>query len=73
MTFIRSVVSAWVACSLGLASKTQASPTVPTVAVKNGSYTGIASHAYNQEFFLGMPYAQVRALFESYTAAATEY
>jgi hypothetical protein len=31
----------------------------PVVTLKNGSYTGIYSQQYNQEFFLGMPYAQV--------------
>lgn len=31
----------------------------PVVAVKNGSYAGIHSAEYNQDFFLGMPYAQV--------------
>ncbi|KAI0125499.1 carboxylesterase [Xylariales sp. AK1849] len=30
----------------------------PTVTVRNGSYTGIYNAAYNQDFFLGMPYAQ---------------
>ncbi|KAF6844168.1 carboxylesterase family protein, partial [Colletotrichum musicola] len=30
----------------------------PVVAVKNGSYTGIHSAIYNQDFFLGMPYAK---------------
>jgi hypothetical protein len=31
----------------------------PTVTVKNGTYTGIYSPGYDQDFFLGMPYAQV--------------
>lgn len=30
----------------------------PTVAVRNGTYTGVRSSTYNQDFFLGMPYAQ---------------
>lgn len=30
----------------------------PTAQVKNGTYTGRYSAEYNQEFFLGMPYAQ---------------
>ncbi|KAK4148958.1 hypothetical protein C8A00DRAFT_19298 [Chaetomidium leptoderma] len=30
----------------------------PVVNVKNGSYAGIHSSEYNQDFFLGMPYAQ---------------
>ncbi|KAJ6446227.1 prefoldin subunit 2 [Purpureocillium lavendulum] len=32
---------------------------LPTVTVKNGTYTGVYSASYHQEFFLGMPYAQV--------------
>ncbi|KAI8937076.1 hypothetical protein NX059_006294 [Plenodomus lindquistii] len=32
--------------------------TAPTVTVKNGSYYGVHSAAYNQDFFLGIPYAQ---------------
>jgi triacylglycerol lipase len=30
----------------------------PTVTVRNGTYTGVRSSTYNQDFFLGMPYAQ---------------
>jgi carboxylesterase type B len=30
----------------------------PTVQVKNGTYLGVHSPEYNQDFFLGMPYAQ---------------
>jgi triacylglycerol lipase len=30
----------------------------PTVEVRNGTYTGLRSSTYNQDFFLGMPYAQ---------------
>jgi triacylglycerol lipase len=30
----------------------------PTVAVRNGTYTGVHSTTYDQDFFLGMPYAQ---------------
>ncbi|KAF7922316.1 uncharacterized protein EAE97_011058 [Botrytis byssoidea] len=32
--------------------------TAPTVTVKNGSYTGLHNTYYNQDFFLGIPYAQ---------------
>ncbi|KAH8884560.1 alpha/beta-hydrolase [Thozetella sp. PMI_491] len=35
----------------------------PVVAVKNGSYSGVYSPEYNQEYFLGMPYAQPPARF----------
>ncbi|RSL44922.1 hypothetical protein CEP54_014488 [Fusarium duplospermum] len=30
----------------------------PTVSVKNGTYSGVYSPQYDQDFFLGMPYAQ---------------
>lgn len=33
----------------------------PVVAVKNGSYEGVYSSDYDQDFFLGMRYSQVRA------------
>lgn len=32
----------------------------PVVTVKNGTYSGVYSDEYDQDFFLGMPYAQVR-------------
>ena len=31
---------------------------VPTVTVTNGTYSGLHSTAYNQDIFLGVPYAQ---------------
>jgi hypothetical protein len=31
----------------------------PVVTVKNGSYSGVYNPTYNQDFFLGIPYAQV--------------
>ena len=31
----------------------------PMVTVRNGTYTGVHSPSYGQDFFLGMPYAQV--------------
>ncbi|KAF7868434.1 hypothetical protein EAF04_004966 [Stromatinia cepivora] len=58
---------------------------VPTVTVKNGTYTGIHNSYYNQDFFLGIPYAQPpvndlrfrvpQSLNESWTTpkSATEY
>lgn len=36
--------------------------TAPSVTVKNGSYTGLHNSYYNQDFFLGIPYAQVSHL-----------
>ncbi|KAI1334793.1 Alpha/Beta hydrolase protein [Xylariaceae sp. FL0016] len=38
--------------------------TAPTVTVKNGTYEGVYSAGYDQDFFLGMPYAQTPARFE---------
>lgn len=32
--------------------------TPPVATVKNGSYQGVHSTGYNQDFFLGIPYAQ---------------
>jgi carboxylesterase type B len=31
---------------------------VPTVTILNGTYTGVHSSSYNQDFFLGIPFAQ---------------
>lgn len=33
-------------------------PSTPTVQVKNGTYVGVHSADYNQDYFLGLPYAQ---------------
>jgi hypothetical protein len=35
------------------------STATPSATVKNGTYTGVYSAGYQQDFFLGMPYAQV--------------
>jgi carboxylesterase type B len=32
--------------------------TAPTVQIRNGSYSGVYSPEYNQDFFLGIPYSQ---------------
>jgi carboxylesterase type B len=32
--------------------------TEPVVTIKNGTYVGLHSSAYNQDFFLGIPYAR---------------
>ena len=34
------------------------SDSVPTAVLKNGTYAGVHSAQYNQDFFLGIPYAQ---------------
>ena len=35
----------------------------PTVTVKNGTYYGVRNHEFDQDFFLGMPFAKVRGCF----------
>jgi len=45
-----------VPCVLGIAVRQ--TPSAPTVTVKNGSYTGVHNPTYNEDFFLGIPYAQ---------------
>lgn len=40
----------------------------PVVTVKNGSYEGVYSPEYDQDFFLGMRYAQVRRLASAHAA-----
>lgn len=42
---------------LGLNAQ-QPSSSVPTVTVRNGTYTGLHSDTYNEDFFLGIPFAQ---------------
>jgi hypothetical protein len=32
----------------------------PTATVKNGTYTGVYNPEYDQDFFLGVPFAKVR-------------
>lgn len=60
----------------------QTSVSSPTVTVKNGTYQGLYSPEYDQDFFLGMRYAQPAERFElarpldtpwNGTALATEY
>lgn len=43
---------------LALSSSALATKTTPTVRVKNGTITGVHSPSYNQDFFLGVPFAQ---------------
>lgn len=55
-------------CTLGLATpilsipssnlESRQSSTSPTVKVLNGSYSGVHNPQYDQEFFLGIPFAQ---------------
>ncbi|KAJ5626217.1 hypothetical protein N7510_002526 [Penicillium lagena] len=43
---------------LGFCAAAYAASSSPTVTVRNGTYVGVRSTAYEQDFFLGMPYAQ---------------
>lgn len=59
-------VSKIVLFGLGLIGSVAASRhSTPKVSVKNGTYSGIYSAEYDQEFFLGMPYAQVSYIYPS--------
>lgn len=51
--FITSFVAAW-----AIAQAAPNAKSVPTVTVRNGTYSGVRSATYAQDFFLGMPYAQ---------------
>ncbi|KIH87659.1 hypothetical protein SPBR_04773 [Sporothrix brasiliensis 5110] len=78
MVHLRHAVVSWFGCYLGLASQndgpsTRRSPSTayvaallsaPTVAVKNGSYSGVYNPEYKQDFFLGIPYAQKPVRFQ---------
>lgn len=67
-----AAIKTFLACSLVFCASVQAAAThrdiplrprstTPVVTVKNGSYEGVYSPEYGQDFFLGMRYAQVRA------------
>ena len=43
---------------LALSSSALATKNTPTVRVKNGTIAGVHSPSYNQDFFLGVPFAQ---------------
>jgi hypothetical protein len=43
---------------LAISSSVLATKNTPTVRVKNGTIEGIHSSSYNQDFFLGVPFAQ---------------
>ncbi|KAJ6086407.1 hypothetical protein N7467_005321 [Penicillium canescens] len=51
--FITSFLAAW-----AIAQAAPNAKFVPTVTVRNGTYSGVRSATYAQDFFLGMPYAQ---------------
>jgi hypothetical protein len=48
-------------CNASTAARRGKSCKAPVATVKNGSYAGVHSAGYNQDFFLGMPYATVSA------------
>jgi carboxylesterase type B len=52
-----SVTAIALSLTVGLASSAPYLA-APTAHVKNGTYVGLHSAAYNQDYFLGIPYAQ---------------
>lgn len=56
-TKIQRLLTAGLAASLGFSSD-RASRASTTTNVLNGSYTGVHNEFYNQDLFLGIPYAQ---------------
>lgn len=60
---VSSIYAFVCACTVSLAySAPILNASSPVVSVKNGSYTGIHNTYYDQDFFLGIPYAQVSPL-----------
>lgn len=55
---LRTVVGLLALWASVQAAPTQRSTSSPRVNVKNGTYVGVSNINYNQDFFLGMPYAQ---------------
>lgn len=54
-----TVCSIYIGTALSVPVTERDYASAPVVAVKNGTYSGIHSDGYDQDFFLGMPYAQV--------------
>jgi hypothetical protein len=54
---IQRLLAAGLAASFPFSSNTTTNP-APVVNVLNGSYTGVHNEFYNQDLFLGIPYAQ---------------
>ncbi|KAL6915392.1 hypothetical protein FSST1_006887 [Fusarium sambucinum] len=44
--------------AVGISGKPTSNPNLPVVTIKNGTYTGFHSTSFDQDFFLGVPYAQ---------------
>ncbi|KAF7592703.1 hypothetical protein BBP40_012607 [Aspergillus hancockii] len=53
---LKTIVSLLALCTAGGAAPSAV--TGPTARVRNGTYVGVKNHHYQQDFFLGMPYAQ---------------
>jgi hypothetical protein len=57
LTMLR-IVALTLSLSTSLVSCHPTAPAGPTVQVKNGTYVGLHSSEYNQDYFLGIKYAQ---------------
>jgi carboxylesterase type B len=53
-----SILAAVLAATVANAVPAVRRASAPTVTVKNGTISGVHSSTYNQDFFLGVPYAQ---------------
>lgn len=53
------MINFFVTCAImGIASSAPTSSWAPTVTIKNGTIIGTHSSTYNEDLFLGIPYAQ---------------
>lgn len=55
---ITSVLTLWWAAAGVRAAAASNSTSDPRVQIRNGTYIGARNTVYNQDYFLGMPYAQ---------------
>ncbi|KAF7714483.1 Carboxylic ester hydrolase [Penicillium ucsense] len=53
-----AIATIYLALWAGVAHAAPSGTCAPTAHVANGTYTGVHSTSYNQDFFLGVPYAQ---------------
>lgn len=59
VTRMRTLITGLLALSVGVsASPSKRSDSQPQAQVKNGTYQGVYSPEYDQDFFLGVPFAQ---------------
>jgi carboxylesterase type B len=58
MFFLPRSVILVCSATVALTQDPQKTPGVPTASVLNGTYTGVHSSSYGQDFFLGVPFAQ---------------